>query len=334
MKYAANRLMTLIGCVIVLAMIGTGTAMAQDQPTGKASVGIGAVKATPSMLEAAQRANTLTQMKRVIEAMDGQLMDRLQNTRKFTLVSRSDLPEILKEQGLTASGNIDSDDTQAAAAFKLAGCKYLVVTTVDSFQDYVEKAQFKAMGESATRRVVQFSAVAKMYDTTTGKLLESANFQLNNGEVERNAGYVKQHGDLNDELFTQMARLMSQEIADRVIDLIYPAKIIAKSDRVVTINRGDGTSIAVGQVWEAFLLGDELKDPDTGASLGREETRVGKVRITEVDPMFSKGEVMDDHGVDRGQIVRPLLAPPQQQGSPPGGPQGPGQAPPGQPGGQ
>src|SRR5437016_224193 len=107
--------------------------MAQDQPQGKASLGIGAVKTTESTMQAAQRAGTLLSLNRVIQAMDGQLMDRLQNTRKFTLVSRSDLPDLLKEQNLAASGNIDKDDAAAAQAFKLAGCKYLVIATIDNF---------------------------------------------------------------------------------------------------------------------------------------------------------------------------------------------------------
>lgn len=308
--------------VVVFGLFGNSSAMGQDQPVGKATLGIGAVKATPATVEAARAAGTLNQMNRVVEAMDAQLMDRLHNTRKFTLVSRSDLDQILKEQKLVASGNIDADDASAAQAFKLAGCKYLLVTTVDNFQDYVEKATFEGFGESATRRVVQFSVVAKIYDTTTGKLLESANFQLDNSGVERNAAYVQARGDLKEELFVLMARMMSQRVADRVVDVLYPAKIVARTDRTVTINRGDGTGIAAGQVWEVFALGEELKDPDTGASLGREEIKVGAVKITSVQPLTSKGEVIEDRGVDKGQVLR-LVSPAPMPGAMPSQPMPP-----------
>jgi hypothetical protein len=286
-------------------------ALADDAPTGLLSLGIGSVRATPALRDAVTAAGTATQMDRVIQAMDSQLIDRLHNTRKFTIVSRSDLADIMKEQKLAESGNIDSNDTAAAQAFKLAGCKFLLVATVDNFQDYVEKAHFEGYDESATRRVVQFSMVGKLYDTTTGKLLESTNFQLNNGEVERNPSNVSQQGDLNEELFTAMARIMAQKIADRVIDVLRPAKIIARTDQIVTINRGDGTSIAVDQVWEVYALGEEMKDPDTGASLGREEVKVGKIRITSVEPMFSKAEITEDRGVDKGQVCRMPAAPPE-----------------------
>ncbi|MEI9962924.1 MAG: hypothetical protein WDM76_17955 [Limisphaerales bacterium] len=69
------------------------------------------------------------------------------------------------------------DAKTAAQAGKLTGAKYLLVATVDDFQDYFEKAVFEGTGRSATKRVFRFSIVGKIYDSTTGKLLESANFQ-------------------------------------------------------------------------------------------------------------------------------------------------------------
>ena len=70
-------------------------------------------------------------------------------------------------------------------------------------------------------------------------------------------------------------------------------------------NRGDGTDIAVGQVWNVYAQGKELIDPDTGASLGREELRVGQVRIRRITPKFSIADVLEDTGIDQGAILRP-----------------------------
>jgi len=299
-----NIMRTLLTIAACLAAWSASAALAQDQPKGLLSLGIGAIKVDDAVVQDAAAKGTTNQMNRIVEAMDGQLIDRLHNTRKFTIVSRSDLGEIMKEQNLVASGNVDADDGAAAQAFKLAGCKYLLVPTVDSFQDYVETAHFDGYDETAHRRIIQFSCVAKIYDTTTGKLLESTNFQLNNGEVQRDPSFVEKTGDLSEELYTAMARLMAQRVADRVIDVLRPCKIIVRTDNIVTINRGDGTSIAIGQVWDVFAQGQELKDPDTGVSLGYEEINVGKIRIVDIEPLFSKGEVIEDRGVDRGQICR------------------------------
>jgi hypothetical protein len=93
-------------------------------------------------------------------------------------------------------------------------------------------------------------------------------------------------------------------MANRIADVIYPAKVISKLDNTVTINRGDGTDIAVGQVWNVWALGAELKDPDTGEVLGRERLAVGKVRITQVDPKTSMADIIEDKGVAPGAMLQ------------------------------
>src|SRR5579872_3328296 len=184
-----------------LVALQAAVAMAQDQPKGLLAIGIGKVKALPAVVDAAGTAGTSNSLQRVVEAMDSQLIDRFQNTRKFTVVSRSDLDQIMQEQKLVASGNVDENDANAAQAFKLAGCKFLVVMTVDNFQDYTATATFQGIGESAHKRIVQFSAVTKIYDTSTGKLLESTNYQCDNKQAESDPSFQQSKGDLTERLF-------------------------------------------------------------------------------------------------------------------------------------
>ena len=85
---------------------------------------------------------------------------------------------------------------------------------------------------------------------------------------------------------------------------IFPPKVVSRRDKQITINRGDGTDIAVGQIWNVFAVGEELIDPDTGENLGREEVLVGKVKITGVLPKTSSAEILEDHGIDKMAILR------------------------------
>jgi len=71
-----------------------------------------------------------------------------------------------------------------------------------------------------------------------------------------------------------------------------------------TINRGDGTDIAIGQIWNVFVVGEELIDPDTKESLGREEVLIGKVKITSVLPKTSTAEIFEDFGINKEAILR------------------------------
>ena len=278
-------------------------APAQDA-SGKSTLAISSIKPTPS-LEASVKPDKKLEMGRILESLDSQLIDRVNATRKFEVVGRSDLSDIVKEQDLGASGNVDAKT--AAQAGKLTGAKYLLVSTVDDFQDYVETATFEGTGRSSTKRVFRFSVIGKIYDSSTGKLLESANLQTGNDafkDISENRSYSVKDGNLSDEMMVAVARDLAQKIANRLVDVIYPAKILIKRDKEVTINRGEGGGVAVGDTFNVFALGEELIDPDTKESLGREEAKVGKVKITQVNPKTSLADILDDTGIDKGAVLR------------------------------
>ena len=286
----------------------------------KSTVAISSIKATPSLLSSVN-AKTVTstqnggkreamefdlkqELNRIIESLDSQLIDRVNATRKFDVLSRSDLADVMKEQDLGASGNVDAKT--AAKAGKLSGAKYLLVCTVDDFQDYIEKAAFEGTGQTATKRVFRFSIVGKLYDSTSGKLLESANFQTGNNEfkqIQMERSYSVKSGELSDEMMVAIARSMAEKIANHIVDVVFPAKILIKRDTIVTINRGEGGGMVEGDVFNVFAQGEELKDPDTGEVLGREEVKVGKVKITQVGAKTTQAEILEDTGVDKGAVL-------------------------------
>ena len=268
----------------------------------KATMAISSIKPTAALAAATGKK---VEMDRIIESLDGQLIDRINATRKFDVLNRSDLADIIKEQDLGASGNVDA--RTAAKAGQITGAKYLLVATVDDFQDYVEKATFEGTGESATKRIFRFSIIAKIYDSSTGKLLESANFQTGNGEfkqIQQERNYTVKDGELSDEMMVAVSRSLAEKIANRVVDVLFPAKVLVKRDNTVTINRGEGAGVAEGDTFNVFALGAEMIDPDTKESLGREEVKVGQVKISQVNPKTSLATILEDTGIDVGAVLR------------------------------
>ena len=76
-----------------------------------------------------------------------------------------------------------------------------------------------------------------------------------------------------------------------------------KRDNIVTINRGEGGGLAAGDLFNVYALGEVLVDPDTKESLGREEVKVGKVKITQVGTKTSQAEILEDTGIDKGAVL-------------------------------
>ncbi|MBK8477059.1 MAG: hypothetical protein IPL39_12405 [Opitutaceae bacterium] len=265
---------------------------AQTTTTGLKKIAISDVRPIGALVESVTRAGRKNSLDRVVQSMDSQLMDRVQNTRKFEVIARSDMSSILKEADFSGG------------AFQVSGVDYLLVTTLGDFQDYAETREFAALGKSASWRVIRLAVVGKIYDGTTGKLIESANIPVELREQTENGANSTKNGDLSDSLLQEATFKAADLVAARVADVIYPARIVSKIDRKVTISRGEGSGVEVGQRWVVFALGEEMIDPDTGASLGREELKVGQVRITRVNPKTSQAEIIDDDGIDKGALLR------------------------------
>lgn len=279
-----------IGIVVAFACLVLAPVSGYGQ---RKSLAVAQVKPNPSVQAAAEAAGTAVEMARVAEAIDGQLIAAFNGTRKFDLVARSDLGAIIEEGALSGRG------------LQVADVDYIVVPVIDDFQDVVETQTLRAMGITAERRRIRMGMVARIYDSTSGVLLEAPNFQLSNFDSEELAREGTRSGAFSDALLRQVAEEMGSKIAFRVVDVVFPARVVAKTGRTVTINRGDGTGIAPGQLWDVFALGEELIDPDSGISLGREEHKVGAVRVTRVTPQMSQAEVAgEDLGIERGAVLR------------------------------
>lgn len=297
----------LIKCTAALAII---SAISADVFAQRATLAISEVKINPAIIDAAASPTQINpvqvnSLQRVAQSMDSVLIERFNATRKFEITARSDLDAILKDQDWQQSGNVDVSDPKTAEQFRMKGTQYLVVTTITDFQDIKEFASFEGLEEKGLRRTLRYTASVKLYDVTKSSLLEAANITLNKRMSREIKEYIKsESGEFTDALIQEIANELGDRVTNRVVDVLYPAKIIARTDKQVTLNRGDGTGIAAGQVWDVYALGEALIDPDTGESLGAEEVKVGRIRITDVLPKFSKGEVVEDLGVDKNQVAR------------------------------
>jgi curli biogenesis system outer membrane secretion channel CsgG len=286
---------------LLIAALLPALVSAQD---GKATIAVSSITPTPA-LDASLKQDKKLEMGRILESLNSQLISRINATRKFDVVGRSDLGDILQEQALGTSSSVASNT--AAQSGKLLGAKYLLITTVDDFQDYVETATFAGTGRSATKRVFRLSVVGKLYDSSTGKLIESSDLQTGNDafkDISENRNYSVNDGNLTDAMMVAVARDMADKIANHFADVIFPIKVLVKRDKQVTINRGDGGGVAVGDMFNVFALGAELIDPDTKESLGREEVKVGTVKISQVNPKTSTADILNDSGIDAGAVLR------------------------------
>src|SRR5262249_52381225 len=161
------------------------------------------------------------ELQRFVQSLDGHFISALAQTRKFTIVGRSDLKDLLEEHDLHNSRILDP--ATAPEAGKVKGAKYRVVTSLDSFLD-TKETQDLGTGRRGFRRRLQFSAQAKIYDVSTGELIEAPNIQ--HERVEVLTGNTEQNlaEERTDEQLPKAARDLAQKVATRIVDSLFPAR--------------------------------------------------------------------------------------------------------------
>lgn len=286
--------------------------LSQSALAQKKTVGIGEIKPTNALRDIADKTGQTDSLNHLVDSLNEHLIVTFQQSNKFQVVAHSDLGAILKEQSVPVGAIKDPDDLKALPG-KIKGLDYLVLSAITDFKDQKSGMFIADLNMRVDVRVVQANLILKIYNTTTGALIQAVNIPVS--LQDKGTTRVPQQGYSNgapdDSLIEAAVDQLASQAVIRVVDIVYPAKVIAVTDNQVTINRGQGSGIAPNQVWEVFALGNEMIDPDTGVSLGHEEVKVGEIQITDVLPNFSKAIIYgENHGIDRGAIVRPKLAPP------------------------
>jgi curli biogenesis system outer membrane secretion channel CsgG len=221
----------------------------------------------------------------------------LVNTRKFTVVDRSRLERVRREQKFGASGLVAG--STAARVGRLLGADYLVVGSITDFS--AEPPREMAYGSGWTRPV-RISIELQVLDSSSGQVVAarraSATAQQRVASEEAAAGVPRA-------ALEKAAEELAQEGISAIVGVAFPMKILDVADGDIRLNRGEDGTLSVGDVLNCYAAsGKRLVDPDTKEALGTRETRAGSVRVTEILAKMSVARIVDDGGLATGQECR------------------------------
>jgi hypothetical protein len=263
------------------------------------TIAVGAVKVTPAVSTKLSNAQKTLSAEQMSQSLMEQFNNSIQATRKFQVVVRSDLNDLITDDDKARALNPDKQK-----GFNLAETKYLTVLTVDDYDDQTQRLDQKLSNTTLTKRTIRLSLITKVYETASGKLLESTSKSISSTEAQQRFNEASTDAEITDALIRTVVKDAADWAATQIVDVIFPVKIITKNDKSVTVNRGEGSGMVVDQVWRVFAVGKELIDPDTKEVLGKEEAEIGKVRVTDVLPKFSKASILEDRGIAEGALLR------------------------------
>lgn len=244
-----------------------------------------------------------------------QLTDALVQSGEFNVLTRQDLDVVFAEQDLAASGRMAKSTT--AQKGKAIPAQVLIKGKITEFEENTSGGGqgFSISGVSlgTKKSTASMAVIIQLIDSTTGEVIESKRVE---GEARSGGLSIGYSGsfDLSSSNFksTPLGKAVQMTI-DRAVEFIaqglsdipWKAKVVTFKDGLVFVNAGENANLEVGNIFRILREGEALIDPDTGIDLGSETTKVADIRIVDVQPKFSKAEVIGS-GVDvkAGDLVR------------------------------
>lgn len=290
------------------------TASAQDQPAGpsKATLAVSdfSFTARAGIAQSHGRHGTSTTI--VVpdlgwtfetSVLTDKFTTALVKTGKFDVVERAKIAKLIQEHQFGESGIVDK--ASAAKSGQVLGADYFLQGSISVFDGKTTWVDVPYT-EGEVKRTVDLQIIVDMQivEVRTSKIVKADKGEAR--KVESKVMHGRAVAVLDPATIDGLERDLCDSLVLKVIDAIYPIKIIGFTGGVAFVNRGEGGGLKVGDVLDTFNEGEDMVDPDTGESLGKTESKVGCIRIDQVLAKFSKASVLGPPGYTpvKGQICR------------------------------
>jgi curli biogenesis system outer membrane secretion channel CsgG len=251
-------------------------------------------------------------------AMTEQLTTALVNTGRFIVLERKALQEVMREQDLGASGRVNKET--AAPIGEMTGAEWLIKAAITEFESKKSSTGgiigFRRLGGIGARKAEAFLKMdVRIIDAATGQVIDSVPAE---GRAKRTgAAAVVGIGDVAVGMLKEdrtpigaatreaLAKAINF-ICDRMEKMPWRGRVMEIEGSEIYLNAGSNMNLKVGDTFDVFRAGKQLKDPDTGQVLGVIEKRVGRLRVDQVQEKIAIGTMTEGEAPQRGDIVRPV----------------------------
>lgn len=283
--------------IVVVCLLSVGTVSANNP--------VELPRAAVKTAQIGEKVSTYARRFLNLQTLLAEMETSINKTRKFTTLTRDKekLAAIREEQQFA---NSDLAKGNAAATGLIENANFLILPTVQDFKFYRSHKPVPNIDDKYSQSDSGLLEIqAQVIDTSTGQM--KANFYMKASFATKKKLVNKKGGAPSSVYFSKMAKQVSAQMADQLVATIFPMKVIKVKGDKLTINRGQDGGLKKGDSLELFHVEEELFDPDTGVSLGKDETYLGKVKVSRVKPKFSIVKIVkieEDEEVAVGDILR------------------------------
>ncbi len=269
-----------------------------------------------------------------VNGIEAIVTDVMNQTGRFRLIERQALGAVLQEQDLATSGRVAKPS--GARTGNVLGAQHLVQVVVTDYEANTSgNSGGGGIGALVGNRVPVLGGLGvknskgrvglnfRLIDAETSEVLYTKQIESvikESGLTVGGVGFgssVAAGGFFSNYSKTPIGQAVIAGINKGVYELVKqigaaPAtgSVIKSEGGQVWVNIGN-SSVSNGDVLRVMSKGEELIDPDTGISLGSQDTEVGTVRVSNAQEKFSIANTVSMNGsVKRGDKVISTAAPP------------------------
>lgn len=221
------------------------------------------------------------------------LMAKLKQSGKFILLERSDLDALTQEKG-DAMKKIDAD--------------YLIIGSITKYGRKTEGQQ-KVFSSSKTQ-TVEAGVSIRIVDATTGLVIYSEEAEgyaeTTSKEVLGVGGKTGFDATLSDKAISAAISQLVENIIKKCTDQPWRSYILTIEDDNYIISGGASQGLSVGDVFNVYLRGKVVKNPQSGVDVELPGKMIGKVTVqmsvgdtpeTEISFCTYEGEKLDEENL-------------------------------------
>jgi hypothetical protein len=238
-------------------------------------------------------------------------------TRRFDVLSRDAVQAFDREARFLRSG--DAAAGELARLGQGLGADYIAVVEFDGLRVVDNQQERIALsGETYVRSQISGAIRLEIVEMATRKKKWTGRESI--------AAVYEGAPRVDAELFAQRLEDAATALVARMTSVIYPIEVVRVEGDRFYINRGEG-AVLPGERLQVVTVGAELRDPQSGESLGELETPVGVAEVVEVSARFATAAMLQGRLQQGGRYRLRALPPPPVAGPANPGMPGPGPAP-------
>ena len=219
----------------------------------------------------------------VLSQLRQQLIDALSQSGRFTVLDRQFEGEMENELEMITSGKAASQEFAKLGQALTADLVYVGVVNELGYTRHARQLR------TSERELVSYSGgwsvSHRMINLATRQILQSGTI---NGQAPSVAPTTLGSGINADAVLQDMRMEIAKRSAAAVLLQTFPVSVVQRDGVSVVLSQG-GSSVAEGARYKLYLQGKEIKDPQTGLSLGNLESACCNVLVTRVTPKLSYG---------------------------------------------